>query len=62
MFCKKKTKKRQVNMIEREEGTRTYSVWEAQYSIKRELFDERRELHETEDEYGLLKGEKTHNK
>ncbi len=62
MFCSKKSKKRQNGMIEREQGVRTYSTWEAQYTLKRELFDERRNQHVTQDEYGLVKGEKTHNK
>ncbi len=62
MFCGKISKKRHTSTIESDRGVRTYSAWEAQYSLKRELFDERRELHETQDEYGLVKGEKTHNK
>ncbi len=62
MFCRRKSKRNKMGYMERDQGTRTYSVWEAQYSIKRELFDEHRELHETEDDYGLIKGEKNHNK
>ncbi len=62
MFCRRNSKKKQIGMIEKDQGLRTYSTWEAQYTLKRELFDERRNQHETADEYGLVKGEKTHNK
>ncbi len=62
MFCRKKSKKTQMGIVERDQGVRTYSTWEAQYTLKRELFDERRNEHPTNDEYGLVKGEKTHNK